>query len=132
MKKIKITSNLVLIKGIFMVLLGLFHICAILFIFDDSKYKTQMPPVLYTEFVLWFVVGGVYFIFIGVIDIIAYRGLTKMMHWAWQTAFTACAFAFICSIVGIIVFREGPPFLIFVLGLMALIPLTIFRKEFKG
>ena len=130
MKRVKTTSNLILTKGIFMVLLGILHIVAILFIFDDSKFKNQMPPKLYTEFALWFVIGGLLFIFNGLIDLLAYRGLKKMMQWAWQLAFTSSVFAFLCSILGIAVFREGPPFLIFAFSLIAIIPLIINRKAF--
>jgi hypothetical protein len=63
MNKIKTTSTLVLINGIFMILFGLFHICAILFIFDDSKFKNQMDEAMYKEFFSWFVLAGSFFIF---------------------------------------------------------------------
>jgi hypothetical protein len=131
MNKIKITSNIVFAKGIFMVLLGIFHICAITFIYDDNKFIQQMPGEIYKELALWFVVGGIFFIFSGIIDIISYRGLKGKVKMAWQFAFVSAVFSVAGSTLGIIVFREGPPFLIFAFGLVALVPLVLFRKEFK-
>jgi hypothetical protein len=130
MDKLKITGNVILAKGIFMVLLGIFHIIAITFIYDDNVKIQQLPKEIYNELALWFVVGGIFFTFSGLVDIISYRGLKRRVKMAWQIAFLSAVFAVSGSTLGIIVFREGPPFLIFAFGLIALIPLLWNRKLF--
>jgi lysylphosphatidylglycerol synthetase-like protein (DUF2156 family) len=128
MDKIKITSRIILVKGIFMILLGVFHVIALFIIMD--KVLSQLPTNLVAEFMLWFAIGGFFFVFSGIIDLISYAGLKNKKKVSWLMAFTSSTFAFFGSILGIIVIKEGPPFLIFVFGLVSMVPLIRYRKEF--
>jgi hypothetical protein len=130
MKKIKNTGFVVLTKGILMVLLGIVHIIAI-FVFVQNDVKNQMTPQMLREFILWFAVGGIFFIFIGIIDLISYEGIRKRMYWAWKTSFSSAAICCLAAPIGIAVFKEGPPFLILFLGLLEIIPLVLYKKEFN-
>jgi hypothetical protein len=134
MKKIINTGFVILTKGILLVLLGIVHIMAIFIwdlFFEHDKAKDLMPVQLSHEFTLWFAVGGIFFIFMGIIDIISYKGIKNRMNWAWKTSFTCAVFCIFCGILGIAVFKEGPPFLILFLGLSEIIPLMLYKSEFN-
>jgi hypothetical protein len=67
----------------------------------------------------------------GMMDILSYKGLNEGMKWAWNIAFASSVFACATSTIGIIMFKEGPPFFILFVGLSSLIPLLLYRNEFK-
>lgn len=112
-----------LIKGIIMILLGTFHIVAF-FLLTDQIFTFTIPPAIYEEYAVWFNLAGAFFIYIGISDIIAFTGIRQNVRWAWKMAYASAISSMTFSFIGILVFKEGPPFLIFAIGLMQLIPLV--------
>ena len=128
MNRIKITVNLCMIKGCFMIALAVFHNAYILMMAGE-KLRPFMPKELSDEFILWFFVGGIYFAFIGVVDILSGLGLKKLIQWAWNTAFASAVFTIAGSAIGIAVFKQGPPIAIAFFGIIQIIPLILYRKQ---
>lgn len=112
-----------LIKGIIMILLGMFHIAAF-FLLTDQIFTFTFSPAIYEEFVVWFNLAGAFFIYIGITDIIAFNGLRLNVRWARKVAYASAISSMTFSFIGILVFKEGPPYLIFAIGLMQLITLV--------
>jgi hypothetical protein len=124
----KIPALYTLIKGIMMALLGTFHIAAF-FIIPDQIFAIPIPANMYQEFAVWFNLSGVLFIYIGINDISTYKSLRIPVKWARTMAFTSGAVTTAFSFAGILVFREGPPFLIFTMGLLQLISLFLSKDS---
>src|SRR5512133_3928658 len=120
----KIPALFTLIKGIIMVLLGTIHITAF-FIIPDTIFTVPIPSFMYQEFAVWFNLAGVLFIYIGIVDIMAYKALRTQEKWARKMAMTSATVCAIFSFAGILIFREGPPFLIFSMGLLQMISLFL-------
>ncbi len=120
----KIPALFTLIKGIIMVVLGTFHIAAF-FIIPDQIFAVPIPTYMYQEFAVWFNLAGVLFINIGINDVLTYQSLRDHLKWARKMAFTSGAVTTAFSFAGILVFREGPPILIFTMGLLQLISLLL-------
>lgn len=120
----KIPALATLIKGIIMVLLGSFHIAAF-FLIPDQIYAIPIPPFIYKEFAVWFNLTGVLFIYIGINDLLTYKSLRNHIQWARRMAFTSGAVTTAFSFAGILIFRKGPPILIFAIGLLQLISLFL-------
>ncbi len=112
-----------LIKGIIMILLGMFHIAAF-FLLTDQIFTFTISPAIYEEFAIWFNLAGAFFVYIGITDIIAYNGIRQNVRWARKVAYASAISSMTFSFIGILVFKEGPPYLIFAIGLMQLIPLV--------
>jgi hypothetical protein len=113
-----------------MIALAAFHNIYIL-IMAGEKLRPFMTKELSDEFILWFFVGGVFFAFIGVMDILSGLGLKKLIPWAWKTAFVSAVFTVACSAIGIAVFRQGPPIAIAFFGIIQIIPLILYRKQLQ-
>jgi hypothetical protein len=120
----KISALCTLIKGIMMSLLGTFYNAAF-FMIPDQVFAVPIPAFMYKEFAVWFNLAGVLFIYIGIHDISTYKSLRNSVNWARKMAFTSGAVTTAFSFAGILVFREGPPILIFTLGLLQLISLFL-------
>lgn len=118
-----------LIKGIIMILLGTFHIVAF-FLLTDQIFTFTITPAIYEEFVVWFNLAGAFFIYIGITDVIAYNGIRSHIRWARKTAYASAISCMTFSFVGMLIFGEWPPFLIFAIGLLQLVPL-VFGARYK-
>jgi len=130
MKKLKFTVTVILVKGIMMAMLGIVHLLAV-FILNFEKEKSQMTALMFQQFMLWFALGGLFFIFIGIIDLISYYGIKNKIQLAWKTAVLSALICCIAAPAVIAIYLEGPPFLILALGLLEIIPLVIFKSEFN-
>jgi hypothetical protein len=120
----KTSALFTLIKGIIMALLGSYHIAAF-FLIPDKIFEVPIPSFIYTEYAVWFNLAGVLFIYVGINDILTYKSLRNHLHWARKMALTSAAVTTIFSFAGILIFREGPPILIFAIGLLQLISLFL-------
>lgn len=130
MKKVRnIPALFSLIKGIIMILLGTFHILAF-FLLTDQIFTFTISPAIYEEFVVWFNLAGAFFIYLGITDVIAYNGIRNNVGWARKIAYASAISSMTFSFMGMLIFKEWPPYLIFAMGLMQLIPL-VFRPRSK-
>jgi hypothetical protein len=130
MNKVKLTTGIGIVKGIFMITLALFHNIFIL-VNADTKVRPFMSKELSDEMILWFFVGGIYFAFGGIIDLISAKGMKNSNPLAWNIALASAIFSCVGSSIGIWVYREGPPFAIAFFGIIQLIPLILYRKELQ-
>ena len=82
---VKVTNIVVLVKGIIMVLIGMIHTIALYFEIQDAlKNMSEYWAVQYT---VWFGVTGMFWFFIGLIDLLSYPALKRGSAYAWRTAF---------------------------------------------
>jgi uncharacterized membrane protein len=93
MHKIKLTARLVLIKGIFMILLGLAH-NILLLILQERLFQFPIPEDVKTEFYCWFALAGFFFVLIGIIETMCFWQLKNQRHFAWKIAL-------VCSITSL-------------------------------
>lgn len=125
-----ILSRIVQTKGIVIALLGVVHI--VVSYFEYEKIITEMSKEMAREYILWFNAVGLFIMFIGFIDIISFKGIKQQMNWAWKISLLSATFAFITGLSGVIGFNfiPSPPYLILLSGIVSLIPLLLFKKEF--
>jgi hypothetical protein len=62
---------------------------------------------------------------------LSYQGLKHHTKWAWNISFLSAVFACLIASLGIVIFREGPSFFIFFIGLLAIVPLALYKNEFR-
>jgi len=130
MKSFRVTSIIVLVKGILMILLGFIHIAASYFALQDAQ--RQMSEIMAAKYTLWFGLLGLFFIFTGTIDILSYTGLRGGVRQVWRTAFCSAIFTTLCGATGTAVLLrvEGPPiFPILVLFLGAIVLAVLQRRQ---
>ncbi len=85
MKTNKVASIVVLVKGILMVLIGIIHTIALYFELQDAlKNMTEYWAVQYA---VWFGVTGMFWLFIGIIDLLSYSGIKGGTAHVWRIAF---------------------------------------------
>lgn len=93
-----------------------------------------MSKEMSNQYITWFCAVGLFILFIGLIDIALYKGIKQKMEWAWKISFLTAIFTFILGLSGLIAFKWilSPPYLIFLTGIIYLIPLLLFKKEFRN
>jgi hypothetical protein len=129
MNTLKLISITSLIKGICFVVLGIVH-CVVTFM-PVEELIGPMPEKMASEFRVWFFGVGAFLLFIGLTDILSYKGLKTAFHWAWNFAFISALFCTLCGLAGVIVFREGPPFFIAFAGIFQIFPLILYRQHYN-
>jgi heme/copper-type cytochrome/quinol oxidase subunit 3 len=131
-KKNKILSTIVLVKGILTVLLGIIHI--IMSYFEYNLIKDEMPKYIGYKYILWYYAVGLFILFIGLIDIISYKGIKQKINLAWQISLLNSIFSLVLGLSGLITFKWAlsPPYFLFAIGIICLIPLLLFKKEFNN
>jgi hypothetical protein len=122
MKTNRITSIAVLVKGILMVLIGIIHTIAIYFELQDAL--KNMPENWAIQYALWFGITGMFWLFIGTIDLLSYSGLKRRSAHAWRTA--------LCSSVFPVVFGPIGPILLWSSGPAIIFPMTILFLSIVG
>ena len=134
MKSHKLTDTVVLAKGITMILISIIHTIAIYFEYQDAM--ENIPEYWAVSHAVWFGLTGVFFLFIGIIDLLSYSGLKRGAKYAWRTAFASSIFPAVCGPIGTYIFRNDQPTLVFpmiimFLGIIGTIVLAINYREFK-
>lgn len=130
MHNIKFTTRLVLVKGIFIILLGLAH-NILLWVLQERLFQFPIPEDVKTEFYCWFALAGFFFVFIGTIETLCFRQLKNRRHFAWIIALVCSITSLIVSLTGIIILQIGPPVVIFVFALPTIFLLIKNRSSFN-
>ncbi|MCX6238179.1 MAG: hypothetical protein NTY07_11600 [Bacteroidia bacterium] len=132
-KKSKILSTIVLVKGILTALLGIIHI-VMSYYFEYNLIKEEMPKDLGYKYILWYFAVGLFILLIGLMDIISYKGIKQRINLAWQISLLSSLFSLVLGLSGLITFKwaPSPPYFLFAAGIILLIPLLLFKKEFNN
>jgi hypothetical protein len=125
---VRVASQLILVKGILNTLLGVVHIVGA-FTFETVKISGQGTAEMRRDYILWFYGVGVFILFMGLVDILCYRGLKAGMSWAWRMSLLCAAFTTITGLSGVAVFGVSPPLQLLVTGIIGLIVLVFARNE---
>jgi hypothetical protein len=72
-----------------------------------------------------------FILFMGLVDVLCYRGLAAGQRWAWRMSFLCAAFTTILGASGVAVFGPSPPLLLLVTGLVALVTLAGSRRDLR-
>ncbi len=135
MENNRTTAIIVVIKGIIMILIGVIHTIAIFFETQDAL--RSMNKYWAVNYAIWFGLTGMFWLFIGVMDILSYSGLKKRTKYAWRTAFVSGIFPVVLVPIALCLFEKFQPSTIFpviilFLGAVSLIVLLIKRKKFTS
>jgi len=122
---------MVVITGIFMIALGIFHLIAIP-IFGDKLFEFAISNEIRDEFILWFEMAGVFFVFIGIVDWFAYRAIKQKIQLGLNLALFSNISTTLLGAIGTIFLGIGPPILILIFGVVTLIPLIYKRNELNS
>ena len=123
--KIKRLSNVILIKGILLILLGIVHMA--FSYFEYQFIKTEMSVEMSIQYILWFFVVGMFILFIGITDIFSYKAIKQGIKWIWKVTLLSAVFSFITGFLGVITFnwKLCPPYVLLILGLVHLLILFL-------
>jgi len=123
-------SRTILIKGILITLLGVVHIIGT-FTFEASQIIGQGTATIQRDYLMWFCATGVFILFMGLVDLLCYKGLKANMNLAWRIAILCSFFTAITGLPGVFVFGVSPPLLLLVAGMTAFIILALSRRRFQ-
>ncbi|MBN2039677.1 MAG: hypothetical protein JW864_06525 [Spirochaetes bacterium] len=131
----RITSNIVFIKGMLMIVIGIIHTIFIYFEFQEAL--KNMSEYWAMSHALWFAATGLFFIYTGIIDLLSYKGLKRGSRHEWVIALISAFFPLICGAIGTYVFRNDEmipvfPMLICFLGIISFVTLIINKWKFKN
>lgn len=128
-RKTQRLSKVILIKGIVFCLLGIVHLVASFYEYDDIK--VSMPKDLGYSYILWFYGVGLFILFIGWVEILSYKGIKQKTVLAWQVSLLSSFFSAIMGLSGLITFHWvlSPPYILFVAGIIGVILLLKNRSE---
>ena len=129
MNRSKLISITGLTKGISFIALGIIHSIATFMPVEDLI--GPMPERMAVEFRVWFFGVGAFLFFIGLTDILSYKGLKESFRWAWNFEFISALFCTLCGMAGVAIFKEGPPFFIAFAGIFQIFPLILYRQHFN-
>lgn len=116
--------RITLVKGIIFILLSIVHI-VYSFTIEYGEIKGKMPEELERFYILWFNVTGLYFLFIGTVELYLLRLIRQGFQEARHLAIVIASFTIFTGLCGLTGFRlaPSPPYLIFILGIVYIIPL---------
>jgi hypothetical protein len=129
------TSITILVKGILMILISVIHTIAIYFGFQDAL--KNMSEYWAASYALWFGLGGIFFLYIGIIDLMSYAGLKEGSRHPWKTGIISGIFQLLIGGSGTYFYRhEVPPpvfpMIILFLGIVSLGILIVNRHKHSG
>jgi hypothetical protein len=133
MKNHRISDVIVLIKGILMILISIIHTIAIYFGYKEALQ--HMPEYWAMSLELWFGLTGMFFLFIGVVDLVSYPGLKKGSINAWRYVLVSGIFPAVLGTIGTYFFRNDQvfpvfPVIIMLLGWTSFFVLLLNRKKY--
>jgi hypothetical protein len=129
MRNNKFLRIVILTKGIFMLLMGIVHV-VVAFTFEHNKLA-GLPQQFVHDYLVWFIGVGFFLMFVGAIDLINYKDLTFKLRSTWKNIFINSLFSLILGGGLTAYFQEGPPILGFVVGLVAIVPVWLQRRDFS-
>jgi len=131
-RKTQRLSKVILIKGIVFCLLGIVHLVASFYEYNDIK--GYMPKDLGYSYILWFNGVGLFILFIGLAEILSYKGIKQKTTLAWQVSLLSSFFAAVMGLSGLITFHWvlSPPYLLLVAGVFGLVLLLKNRRGFES
>lgn len=132
LQNIKTLAIAINIKGILNVLLGIGHI-VVAFAFEYNRIKSNMSKELITEYFGYFLALGLFLMFIGSTDILCSKALKQKLSFAWNIAFCCSVFTTFLGSVGLFIihWKPSPPYLIFLTGIIGIVFLAAYTKEFQ-
>ena len=122
----QLASRTILVKGILITLLGVVHIIGT-FTFEPHQISGQGTAILQRDYLMWYCATGVFILFMGLVDLLCYKGLKSNMNLAWQIAIMSSFFTAITGLSGVFLFGISPPLLLLVAGMTAFIILVLSR-----
>ena len=130
-KKTKTLAIVILVKGIMLTVLGVIHTLASFIEYD--AIKGEMSGEMARQYILWFYALGLFLLFVGLLDLLTYKGIQKNMSWAWRNAFLSALFSIVTGLSGLIGLQWAlsPPYIIVLTGIVPMILLLCHKKEFK-
>ncbi len=128
MRNNKFLRTVILIKGILMLLLGIVHI-VVAFTFEYNKLA-GLPQQFVHDYLVWFIGVGIFLMFVGTIDLINYKDLAFKLRSTWKNVLINSVFPLVVGGGGTAYFQEGPPILIFIVGVVSIVPIWWQRKNF--
>lgn len=111
-----------------MLLLGIVHI-VVAFTFEYNKLA-GLPKPFVNDYLVWFIGVGIFLMFVGTIDLINYKDLTFKLRSTWKNVMVNSLFPLILGAGGTAYFQEGPPILIFIVGIVSIVPIWLQRRDF--
>lgn len=130
MRNNQLLRIVILSKGILMVLLGIVHIIFGI-TYEHNRLADTVPVNFLHDYLIWFMAVGIFITFIGTLDLLLYYELKYKLYGTWKITFCTAVFTTILGACGTLYFREGPPILIFILGIIAVFPILLQKKDFK-
>lgn len=128
MRNNKFLRIVILTKGIFMLLMGIVHI-VVAFTFEYNKLA-GLPQQFVHDYLVWFIGVGFFLMFVGAIDLINYKDLTFKLRSTWKNIFINSLISLILGGGLTAYFQEGPSILGFIVGLVAIVPVWLQRRDF--
>ncbi len=128
MRNNKFLRAVILSKGIIILLLGIVHI-VVAFTFEYNKLAGLPKPFVH-DYLVWFIGFGILVMFVGIVDLINYRDITFKLRSTWKNVFVNSLIPLVLGGCGTAYFREGPPILIFIVGIVSIVPIWLQRKDF--
>jgi hypothetical protein len=76
-----------------------------------------------------FLITGVFILFMGLVDVFCYRGLSVGVPMAWQLSLLCSVFTTLIGMCGVSIYGISPPLVLLLTGLTGLIALTSSRQK---
>jgi hypothetical protein len=114
----RVTNIVVLIKGVIMILIGVIHTAAIFLGFPELLQHMAKDWAI--EYSIYFGLTGMFWLFIGTIDLLSYSGLRRGIVFAWRIAFCSSIFPVVFGPIGLILLWGSGPAIIFPMTILFL------------
>lgn len=119
-----LASRIILVKGMVLVLLATVH-TAVGLAFEPGSIAGSGTAELRRDYILYFCVSGVFFLFMGLVDLLCYRSLKEGTVLAWRISLMCSAFTVLIGAGGVSVFGVSPPLTLLVVGAMGVVALAL-------
>lgn len=130
-KAARLASVTILVKGILNTLLGGLHIVGA-FTFEASNIAGKGSAEIQRDYLVWFFGVGVFIVFMGLVDMLCYRGLEARMNLAWRIALLCAVFTTLTGLTGVVMFGPSPPLQLLVTGIIGLVVLALAWRTFRN
>ncbi len=124
-----VVRRMILTKGVLNSLLGLLHIAGT-FTFEAANIAAQGGTAeFHRDYLIWFYGVGAFTLFLGLVDLLCARNLTRAQPLARQIALLDAVFTLSLGIPGVIVFGVSPPLVLLVTGVAGLFVLVLAKRD---
>jgi hypothetical protein len=124
----RLAGRTILVKGVVLVLLAAVHVVGGLAI-EPGSVAGSGTTGLRHDYIVYFCIAGVFFLFMGIVDLLCCRSLGEGVGLAWRISMVCSLFTAIVGLAGVSIFGVSPPLVLLVVGVMGSATLVLANRE---